>query len=67
MSARIVGIWLTGLLASATLAGGILFAIDHDAVGAGVFGGALAFACLRLWIGERRPMDLPIRRFGGEQ
>lgn len=51
---REVAIWVTGLAASATAGGGISYAIAHDGA-AGIFGGLMAFTCLRLWINVPRP------------
>lgn len=55
---RLLGIWVFGLLASG-IAGAILgnfldSSYSNDGGFAGFFGGLFAFACIRLWLGERR-------------
>ena len=54
---RTVGIWLSGLLASAVLGGWIgafvgqaLHASIHELLG--LVGGMSAFTCVRLWLGS---------------
>lgn len=54
---KVVLIWLTGLLASAMWGAGLMTLLAPNDSGAGLFGliaGALTFACVRLWIGERQ-------------
>ncbi len=54
---RKIGIWVTGLI-SASLAGGLLASnISHDASLGGFISGACAFACFRLWMGEKTEAD----------
>lgn len=57
--ARTFGIWVTGLIAAGS-GGALLERLvyqSYDNVG-GAIAGALAFACLRLWMSERRELDL---------
>lgn len=67
MRARVVGIWVSGLLASGFI--GALVGHNLDVSGgdfAGAAGAVLAFVCVRLWVGDRARLDLPIRRFGAD-
>lgn len=53
--ARKIFIWIFGLLAGG-IAGGLIadgLSNTGDAVVFGFLGGCSAFACLRLWVGER--------------
>ena len=55
--ARITGIWVFGLAAAgmvgSALGTAITYAYENEAV-PGAFGGMFAFACFRLWMGEKR-------------
>lgn len=57
---RRIAIWVFGLLAAATAGAVIGGAFDRSAFGsgdtafAGLVAGVSAFACVRLWCGERR-------------
>lgn len=56
--ARTTGIWIFGLLASGAI--GILASLAirrYGYDGVGVLAGTCTFACIRLWIGERRDND----------
>jgi uncharacterized membrane protein len=80
MRGRVIGIWVSGLLASG--AAGLFISaallgiaigpakVDQSAFAAALFvgapAGALTFVCARLWATTPK-MDLPIKWFGNEQ
>lgn len=56
---RIIGIWISGLIASGLaglFAGGVLSRQGEGLLWAavGLIGGVAAFTCARLWVGDRR-------------
>ena len=57
--ARIVGIWVSGLVATSLLGAGIAIFLSGggDAPFTGFLAGLAAFTCFRLWIGEMRHGD----------
>ena len=52
--ARIIGIWIGGLIASGILGAGVAIQLSRapDAPFMGFVAGVGAFTCLRLWFGE---------------
>ena len=63
--ARVLGIWITGLLGSTivgSMVGTLLFNGIVDPSFLGGLAGFLLFACVRLWVGEARAqVDLAAR------
>jgi hypothetical protein len=54
LMARTVAIWISGLLASAIIGGGIGSHVHpYDGEASGAVAGLLAFTCLRLWVRSR--------------